>query len=334
MDIKESNMRPLGRFTRRWLLSLLTACAALGPAWGQDTVMTVTILGSSGPEPRHDRFGPGTLVQAGGKTLIFDAGRGATIRLQQLGIPVGHVTAVFLTHYHSDHTNGLPDLWLTGWLPPQGARKTPFRVIGPTGVDELMSGLKLAYRADLNIRMVEAKLPASGIEVRTKEFSGEGVVFDEDGVRVTAIKVDHGADIEPAYGYRVNYGKRSVVISGDTRYSENLIRESQGVDLLLHEVADAPDELKKLPAVQIILAHHTSPKSAGLVFAKSRPRMAAYTHWVLLKNAQGQRVADADVVAATRTAYDGPLELGVDLMRFTLGDSVSVQRYDFAKGGY
>ena len=296
--------------------------------------MTVTILGSGTPDPRPDRFGQSTLVQAGGKTLVFDAGRGASIRLQQLNVSIGQLTAVFLTHYHSDHTNGLPDLWLTGWLPPHGARKTPFRIIGPKGVLALMNGLTAAYKADIDIRMEDELLPASGVEVSAKEFAGEGVVFDEDGVRVTAIKVDHGAHIEPAYGYKVSYGKRSVVISGDTRYSENLIRHSQGVDLLLHEVADAPDELKKLPAVQIILDHHTSPAAAGRVFAQARPRMAAYTHWVLLRNAQGQAIAESAVAAATRAAYDGPLELGVDLMRFTLGDSVSVQRFNFARRSY
>ena len=321
-------------FTRRVLFGALAMLACAGTAWSQDDTITVTILGSGTPDPRPDRFGQSTLVEAGGKTLVFDAGRGASIRLQQLNVSIGQLTAVFLTHYHSDHTNGLPDLWLTGWLPPHGARKTPFRVIGPTGVKALMAGLTAAYKADIDIRIEDELLPAAGIEVRAQEFSAEGVVFDEGGVRVTAIKVDHGARIEPAYGYRVSYGKRSVVISGDTRYSENLIRQSQGVDLLLHEVADAPDDLKKIPAIQRILDHHTLPEAAGRVFAQSRPRLAAFTHLVLLKNAQGQRPSDADVAKATRSTYDGPLELGVDLMRFTLGDSVVVQRYDFVKGSY
>jgi ribonuclease Z len=331
-DLKNENFSDV--ITHHLFIGLLLVFAFFSNAWGQADTMSVTILGSSGPDPNPNRFGPSTLVQAGGKSLIFDAGRGASIRLQQIGIPVGHVTAVFLTHYHSDHTNGLPDLWLTGWLPPQGARKTAFRVIGPTGARELVSGLKKAYKADLDIRMTEAKLPASGIEINVNEFSSESIVFEEDGVRVIAIKVDHGEGIEPAFGYKVIYGKRSVVISGDTKFSENLINHSRGVDLLLHEVAEAPLEMKKLPYVKVILDHHTLPEAAGRIFSEARPKLAAYTHFVLLKNSKGVRVSETDVEKATRSTYEGPLELGLDLTRFSIGDSVIVQRFDFSKGSY
>src|SRR5262245_54489384 len=90
----------------------------------------VTLLGTGTPIPRPDRFGPSTLVEAGEQRLLIDAGRGATIRLYQLGVPIGSLDALLLTHYHSDHTNGIPDVWLTGWLKSVYARRsTPFRVI-------------------------------------------------------------------------------------------------------------------------------------------------------------------------------------------------------------
>ena len=94
----------------------------------------VTLLGTGVPIPSPDRFGPCTLVEAGDQKFLIDAGRGATIRLYQLKLPIGRIDVQFLTHYHSDHTSGVPDVWLTGWLESHfGTRKTPYRVVGPTG---------------------------------------------------------------------------------------------------------------------------------------------------------------------------------------------------------
>jgi ribonuclease Z len=99
----------------------------------------VTLLGTGVPIPSPDRFGPSTLVEAGDQKFLIDAGRGATIRLYQLNIPIGRIDVQLLTHYHSDHTACLPDVWLTGWLESHfGTRKTPYKVIGPTGAKRLM----------------------------------------------------------------------------------------------------------------------------------------------------------------------------------------------------
>ena len=118
------------------------------------------------------------------------------------------------------------------------------------------------------------------------------------------------------------FGKRSVVISGGTRYCENVIRHAEGTDLLLHEVASAPDDIKSLPPIKRILDHHTSPAEAGRVFAQARPRLAAFTHLALLPDPKGVRPSVDDVVAETRTTYDGPLVVGEDLMRFVVGDTI------------
>src|SRR5688572_26539391 len=227
----------------------------------------VTLLGTGVPIPSPDRFGPSTLVEAGGQRLLVDAGRGATIRLSQLGVPLGSVDALLLTHYHSDHTSGIPDLWLTGWLRSHfGTRKTPFRVIGPTGAKELMSNLERAYACDIKIRIEDEKLPPAGIAVDVKEFTGDGIVYDQGGVKVIAFEVDHGDAIKPAYGYRIEYGGRVAVISGDTRYNENVIRYGAGADLLIHEVAIARPELLKEAYIQPIMAHHTTAEEAGKIF--------------------------------------------------------------------
>jgi ribonuclease Z len=293
----------------------------------------VTLLGTGVPTPRADRFGPSTLIEAGSRKLLIDAGRGTTIRLNQIGVPMGEINALLLTHYHSDHTSGIPDLWLTGWLQSHFARRTtPFHVIGPTGAGALMSGLEMAYRRDIEIRIADEQLPPEGVAVVVDEFNQDGVVFDQDGVRVLAFEVDHGAAITPAYGYRVEYDGRVVVISGDTRYNENVIRYGEGADLLIHEVAIVRPELISVPFIQRIMAHHTTAREAGMVFSRTRPKLAAFTHLVFLASETVPPASIADLIDETRQSYSGPLEVGEDLMSFLVEGEISVQRYQPGRG--
>ena len=221
------------------------------------TDFRVTLLGTGTPIPVSDRFGPSTLVEAGDQKLLIDAGRGATIRLHQLGVPIGRLDALFLTHYHSDHTVGIPDLWLTGWLQSYfGTRTAPLRVIGPEGAKTLMTHLERAYALDVSIRIEDEKLPPQGAAISVEEFSADGVVYEKNGVRVIAFEVDHGDAIKPAYGYRIEYDGRAVVISGDTRFNQNVIKYGAGADLLIHEVAIAPPALL---AEAVHPAHHGAP---------------------------------------------------------------------------
>jgi ribonuclease Z len=283
----------------------------------------VTLIGTGNPGPNPDRFGPATLVEAGDQKLLFDAGRGATIRLWQLRIPFNKVSPLFLTHFHSDHTVGIPDLWLTGWLPaPFGRRSAPFHVIGPTGTNDLMTNLEKAYAADIRIRIADEHLPPEGARVLAEEFEADGVVFEKDGVRVTAFEVDHGAEIKPAYGYRIDYKGRSVVLSGDTRFSENLVKYATGADVLVHEVMAARPELLKDEVVQRIMAHHTSPQEAGTVFTRAQPKLAVYTHLTLSARPPAFPAITVDeLIAQTRETYTGPLEVGDDLMSVAIDDT-------------
>lgn len=301
--------------------SLLTTVLAQTVPTGQD--FKVTLMGTGTPGLSVERFGPSTLVQVGNQKLVFDVGRGATIRLNQVGVPLSDVTAVFVTHLHSDHVNGLSDLWLTGWLPGAGgARKTPFRIFGPLGTREMMLYLEKAHQADIRIRMADEQLPESGIKVDATDVSA-GVVYDREGVRVTVFDVDHGEAIKPALGYRVDYRGRSVVMSGDTRPSTNLIKYGKGATVIIHEVmagtTNPGDEARRR-----ILAHHSSPEQAGRVFAEASPRLAVFSHIILAGD------SEAELIRRTRTTYTGALEVGSDLMTIEVDDVPRVVRRDAA----
>jgi ribonuclease Z len=150
----------------------------------------------------------------------------------------------------------------------------------------------------------------------------EGVVYEKDGVKVTAFEVDH-APVKPAFGYRIDYAGRSIVLSGDTRVSENLMRHAQGVDVLVHEVfASATLERAGVPPgrAKNIVAYHTTPEQAGEVFARLKPRLAVYSH-ICMPNATEQ-----DLLPATRKTYAGPLQLGEDLMAIDIGETIVVRK--------
>jgi ribonuclease Z len=240
----------------------------------------VTLLGTGTPVPAMNRFGPSILVHAGGQTFLFDAGRGAMQRLAQLRVRWQDVDGLFLTHLHSDHVVGFPDLWLTGWLVGSG-RDRPLHVWGPRGTEKMMAHLEQAFDFDIRMRLYDERAAPEGVVILARDMN-EGVVFEKGGLTISAFEVDH-APVRPAFGFRVDYGGRSLVLSGDTRVSENLIRHAQGADLLVHEVA-SPESFQRAGVrperAKSVLAHHVTPEQAGEVFAKTRPGLAVYSHIV------------------------------------------------------
>jgi ribonuclease Z len=298
-------------------LALLVAIVVPAAAQGQQQ-FRVTLLGTGCPPAVMNRFGPSTLVEAGEQKFVFDAGRGALQRLTELSVRWQDIQGVFLTHLHSDHVVGFPDLWLTGWLIVPG-RNVPLQVWGPRGTTAMMSHLQQAYEYDVRIRIQNDGASPDGASLLVKEIS-EGAVYDNAGVKVTAFEVDH-APVTPAFGYRIDYAGRSVVLSGDTRVSENLIRHAQGVDLLVHEVF-APATLQRAGVppgrAKHIVDYHTTPEQAGEVFARVKPKLAVYSH-ICMPSATEQ-----DLIPATRKTYAGPLELGEDLMVIDVGETIGI----------
>jgi ribonuclease Z len=304
------------------LLVLATAPAGeTAHALASDPLMTVTLLGTGTPILNFNRFGMSTLVQAGTQKFLFDAGRGAAIRLHQAKVPLRDITAVFITHLHSDHLTGLPDLYATAPLPTDDGRRTlPFEVYGPQGIDDLGHGIERMFTQNNQIRVIGNEADPRALTISTYALAPEaGVVFSRDGVIVTAFLVDHG-HARPAYGYRIDYAGHAVVLSGDTTYTPNLVAHAKDVDLLIHCLAVASRQLEAAAPdyVNHFYEYLANPEMVGRILGEVRPRDAAFSHISLYSRGQIERATEDEITARVKVVYDGPFIVGQDLMSFTI----------------
>lgn len=271
------------------------------------SALIVLLLGTGYPRPDPEHAGPSTVVIAGDAWFVVDAGRGATMRLAATDLPYANLRAVFLTHLHSDHTAGLPDLFNTSWQ--FGRKTTPLQLYGPPGTKKLASGMLEFFAEDIHLRRdLMEKHPAAGATIRT-HIVREGVVYDDGRVKVTAFAVDH-RPVQHAYGYRFESGGRTVVISGDTRPNDNLLKHAKGADVLVLE-AYLPEHFDRVdtPAVAARLkSYHISAEEAGDIAARAGVKKLVLTHLI---------PANAEETFRERAArkFKGEIVVGKDLLR-------------------
>ena len=300
------------------LLLLVTAPVAAqrvfpgGPPFPAGDSAVVVTLGTGTPVPNPERSGPATAIVVGSRVFLFDAGPGVMRRVAAAGLPIDGVTAAFITHLHSDHTLGLPDLVLTSWTM---GRSTPMRLFGPPGLRRMTDHIIAAWAEDTLVRVkgLERGRPG-GYRVDTREVTG-GVVYDSGGVKVTAVRVPHG-EWKYAFAYRVDARGRSIVISGDTRYSEALRDASAGVDVLIHEVyAETRVAVENRPGgelwPQYLREVHTSDVELGRLAARAKPKLLLLSH-VLFMGASEQEVLDG----IRRGGFTGRVVVAKDLGRY------------------
>lgn len=284
------------------------------------------LCGAGSPLPDPDRSGPCVFVIAGGRLFVVDAGAGSSRVLSRIRVPQGAIEAILLTHLHSDHIDGLGEMELQRWA--NGARETPVPVYGPAGVDEVVAGIDRAYGPSRRYRVAhhgEAVVPRSGAGAVARPFEtpavGESVtLIDDRGLSVRAFVVDH-APVEPAVGFRFDYGGRSVVISGDTKQTPNVRTFAEGADLLVHEAlsarlvevltraAEAAGRHNVAKITRDILDYHTTPVEAAEVARDAQVGHLLFYHIVpplLIAPMETIFVDGVDDV------YDGPFTVGRD----------------------
>jgi ribonuclease Z len=272
--------------------------------------MRAILLGTGAPPPNPTRRGPSTLVTLGGSThFLVDAGSGVGVQMVQAGLRPYDWPPVFITHHHSDHTIDLGHLLITRWIVGQN---TPFEVYGPAGTWRQMDKLLDYLHWDIEVRrghMIDREPPA----VRVTEIE-EGKILDRDGMQISAFLVEHDP-VKPAYGYRVDGEGRSLVISGDTRPCENLMKWSHGVDVLIHECCEMartswtpgcgwPTVEEK---IRDLASYHTQPDEIGRVAEGARPKRLVMTH--LLPGSE-----PGELKGAAEKYFRGPVVVGDDLL--------------------
>jgi ribonuclease BN (tRNA processing enzyme) len=304
--------RPLASLLLPLLLSGGSRAGAVAPV-AVDSVHVI-MLGTGMPFPDPKAQGPATAVTVGDRIFLFDAGPGAERQMTAAGLPVrgGPLTALFLTHLHSDHTLGLPDLIFTSWVM---GRRAPLRIIGPSGTRAMTEHLIAAWSEDIAIRTegLEHSAPG-GYKVDVRESSG-GVVYDSARVRITAIPVPHGS-WKQAFAYRIDAPGKVIVISGDTRPSQALERAAAGADILIHEVYPSV-RLKSEPRPggdawpSYMHSFHTSDRELGAIASRAKPKLLVLYHVVRMGG------TDEELIAGVKAGgFAGRTVVAHDLDRF------------------
>ena len=202
----------------------------------EEDSLSAVICGSRSPIPSPGRAQTCVMVRAGENIYIVDIGDGSASNLRNWGIPFNKIKSVLITHLHSDHISDLADLHLASWINENREKKLD--VYGPDGINLVTEGFETAYELDYFFRNTHhgeqiAPLDVAGLSPHIVDLD-QPKIIDEDGLVVTAFKVVHDP-VEPALGYRFDYKGRSLIISGDTSYSKNLIEQSRDGDVLIHE---------------------------------------------------------------------------------------------------
>lgn len=272
------------------------------------TAIDVVLLGTGSPLPDADRAGPATLVRAGAATLLVDCGRGVLLRAAAVGVGAGQLTAVLLTHLHSDHITDLNDVITTRWV--TSFAPSPLRIYGPVGTAGVVERILDSLRHDVTYRLDHHEDLTWEPPVEVTEVT-DGLVLDELGVRVTAAPTDH-RPVHPTVGFRVDHDGRSVVLAGDTVPCEGLDRLCAGADGLVHTVI-RDDLISAIPAQRLrdICDYHSSVGDAARTASRGGVGTLVLTHYVPAL-VPGEEDAWRALAAAH---FAGPVELGDDLHR-------------------
>lgn len=272
------------------------------------------LLGTAGgPTPKAKSAAPAQAIVAGDRIYLVDCGEGVARQLALAKLPIRQLRSVFITHQHSDHNAGYGPLFLLGWA---AGLSSPVDVYGPPPLVDMTERLLQAHRFDIELRMSDEGRPPLAPLVRPHEITAAGTVFEDDRVRVTAALNDH-PPIRHSFAYRFDTADRSIVISGDTRYSENVVKLARGADVLVHEIVsrefwERPDAPQPPAVIRHILASHTDAADVGRVAAAAGIQTLVLSHYV---PTEGPRApTDEEWIAGVRQHFKGRVIAGRDLM--------------------
>jgi ribonuclease BN (tRNA processing enzyme) len=299
--------------------TFVAACAAVGAgsrlsaAAGAPTTRLVLLGTAGGPTPKSGRAAPAQAIVVDDRVYLVDCGDGVARQLALARLPMRNLRAVFITHQHSDHNAGYGPLFLLGWA---GGIERPVDTYGPPPLANMTRLLLDAYEFDITVRMKDEGRPPLAPLIRPHEITRAGEVFSDDRVRVTAALNDH-PPIAHSFAYRFDTADRSIVISGDTNYSDRVVALAKGADVLVHEVLHRPfwerPDAPQTPEVRRhIIASHTDAEDLGRLATAAGVRTLVLTHFV--PSEPTGAVPDEVWLAAARKHFKGEVILGRDLL--------------------
>jgi ribonuclease Z len=287
--------------------------------------MQVILLGTGSPKSTPDRSKPANVVIAGSKAFLVDCGGGVVERLLAAGVLPESVKDVLFTHHHSDHNSGFVDFFVSGWTGAgRFSRSEPLNVYGPSNTGTIIGKLMEHLAWDIQLRVLQAKNDPRGGEVNYME-NDDGVVYDDDGVKITAFPVDHGI-VKPAIGYKFEYRGKTIIISGDTRPCENMVHHAKGTDILVHEAYSkhltdfalermpGKNEAKTRSAIESVMQYHSSTVEAAEIAKEAEVKHLVFTH--LLPPPSPVWYFEKIWTKGVSDIYGGKVTVGRDLMAF------------------
>lgn len=302
------------RSSRRRFFGQLAALAAAGPALGQARTRLVLLGTGGGPSPKPERSAPSQAVVCGGAVYLVDCGDGTPRQYVRAGLTFPALRGVFLTHQHSDHNADFGNLFLLGWTT---GLSRPVDCYGPPPLERMTRRFLEMQSYDVETRIRDEGRPPLAPLIRPHEIRDAGRVHEDDQVRVTAALVRH-PPVTPAFAYRFDARDCSIVISGDTTYSESLIALAKGADVLVHEVLYAPaierlfgSDSNARRLREHLVASHTTTEDVGRVAAAAGVRTLVLSHFV---PGADPGVTDAMWLEGVRRHFAGEVILGRDLL--------------------
>lgn len=282
-------------------------------------VLNITFLGTGTPRPNIEKLGPSLLIKHKNYESLIDVGRGTTLRLNQIGNDFSKINEIYLSHFHFDHTIGLPDFWLTSNL---WQKKTDTFIFGPAGVKKFCNNIYEAYKLDLKYRLKEN----SYSKLACFNFNSYVDNKAKSSVNIFSFKNNHG-HVDNSYGFRISFQDKKIVYSGDTSVSENVLSNARDADILIHEVIAMSDKIyEKNKKLRDVAATHTTVKQLISILKKTKPKLTILNHALLFG------VSEKSVLEKIKKDYKGEVIFSYDLMSLDVGKEINIFNLGITNG--
>ncbi len=281
-------------------------------------LIKIIILGSGTPRVNIDRFSQSILVEHKEDKFLFDTGRGALLRLKQSNVLPNEIHNIFFTHLHSDHLLGFADILMTGWV---YHRNLPLNIFGPKGTRNFVDSTLQSYKEDIKVRSIAPENLDKKYLKTNITIINDGYVFKKNGLTIEAFSVKH-KPFTHAFGFKIYNEKYCMIISGDTTYTENILKKARNCDLLIHEIAHASEStLEKYPKAKRVISYHTDINQITKIVNEVKPKLTVLNHVLSLDGS-----SDDEILSKLKNITNHRVIIAKDLMTIDLKEEIYIYK--------